>query len=184
MRDDVESLTQHIEGDPTAHPTLARVARGLVRLDAGRQGHAYEDLEEAVRIGARTVWPYFLLSHRALVSSDFRAAAALASQGARLATRGSIRARLLEWWAIALAELDHPSVNILAAFDAAEAEDPFDSIIQANAAKYRSHVAGAGAAAMWLPPADPATGSLLVQYSQQATPRDLVGPPAALWAAA
>lgn len=174
---DAESVLDEAIG---ISPSLeaAWIARGLVRFDAGRPKPAYEDLEEAVRLGASTVWPYFLLSHRALVSADFRAAAELSKAGARLAAPGSIRAKLFEWWAIALAELGHPSSSVLAVFDAAEAEDPFDTIIQANAARYRAHVAGSAVTAMWQPSSAPEAGSLVAQYSRHATPRDLVGPPA------
>jgi tetratricopeptide (TPR) repeat protein len=156
----------------------AWVARGLLRLDADRDDLAYRDLEEAVRLGARTVWPYYLLSNRALRLADFRAVAALSSTGSRLGVSGPIRAKLLEWRAIALAELGHSSATVLAGFDAAEAENPFDLEIQANAARYRSQVGGASAPGVWQqPPPSQRAGSLFVEYSQEVTPRDLVGTP-------
>lgn len=154
----------------------ARVARGLVRVDAGRLDAAYEDFNEAVQLGATTAWPYFYLTHRAVTSADFRAAAILASRGVHLAPSGSIRAKFFEWWAIALAEMGHLQSSVQALFDAAEAEDPFDAVIQENAAKYRSRVSASGAPAMWRPSQIQRGGAVLKMYSREANHRTLMGP--------
>jgi len=157
----------------------ARVARGLVRVDAGRLDVAYEDFNEAVRLGAKTAWPYFYLTHRAVISADFRTVATLAAMGAHLAPAGSIRAKFFEWWAIAFAEMGRATSEVLALFDAAEAENPFDAVIQANAAKYRSHTSALGAPAMWQSSQLGSGGSVLKMYSRESNHRTLMGLPTA-----
>jgi tetratricopeptide (TPR) repeat protein len=156
----------------------ALVARGLVRLDAGRSDAAYEDFNQAVQLGTKAVAPYFFLTHRAVTAGDFKVAAALASIGANLASPSPMRAKLFEWWAIALAEMGHATSSVLALFDAAEAEDPFDPVIQANAARYRSHVSALSAPAMWQPSQLPSGGAVLKTYSRELNPRSLMGQPA------
>jgi tetratricopeptide (TPR) repeat protein len=171
------SLDEAIGISPSSD--AARVARGLVRVDAGRLDAAYEDFNEAVRLGTKTAWPYFYLTHRAVISADFRAAATLASVGAHLTPAGSMRAKFFEWWAIAFAEMGRASSEVLALFDAAEAENPFDAVIQANAAKYRSHISVLGAPATWQPSQLQSGGSVLKMYSRQSNHRTLMGLPAA-----
>ncbi|MEZ4446692.1 MAG: hypothetical protein R3B72_46875 [Polyangiaceae bacterium] len=108
------------------------VARGLTRMQRGDRPGALGDFRRAIGEGCSLVHPFVFLAHDALDHQSWRRARELAKQGLWREPSPTVRAQLLEWMAIAEANLDGDVDDVLALFDRAIASDPFAPTISRN----------------------------------------------------
>lgn len=117
---------------------VALVSRGLLKAELGMRDDALQDFGEAVKAGTVLVWPFLYLAYDAALHGRWHELAVHAHGGARRVRSGPFRARLLEWSAIAAANLGAPSDRVKVLLDAALSEDPSDPTIRANLARFHA----------------------------------------------
>ncbi|MEM1250480.1 MAG: hypothetical protein AAGK22_29210 [Acidobacteriota bacterium] len=123
------------------------IARGFAYLDRGDGGAALGDFRAAIDLGTALPWPYLHTSHAALQMARWEEAERLAQIGANLSPRGPLRARLLEFVAIAAANLGRADGHVRRVFELAMLDNPFDPTLRKNAAAYEK--ATTAAALQW-----------------------------------
>jgi tetratricopeptide (TPR) repeat protein len=107
------------------------VARGLARYGKSTP-EAFQDFQGAVRLGARSIWAWHILSRHALVAGANGDALRLALRAADRAGPSSVRAEVYETIAIALANLGQPLDWVLQNFATALRLDPTNERIRHN----------------------------------------------------
>lgn len=112
------------------------VARAFAYLARNDVASALGDFRAAIDIGTTLPWPYLHTSRAALQAARWEEAERLAQIGANLSVRGPLRARLLEYVAIAAAHLGRPASHVRTLFELANLDNPFDPTIRNNAAAY------------------------------------------------
>ncbi len=116
----------------------ALVSRGLLKAELGMRDDALQDFEDAVKAGTVLIWPFLYLAYEAASHGRWRELATYAHGGLRHARSGPFRARLLEWSAIAAANLGASADRVKVLFDAALSENPADPTILANLARFHA----------------------------------------------
>lgn len=115
----------------------ALVARGLALLERGRRDEAFADFRAAIARGTAIAWPYAYLARDAIVGGRWDEASRMTQAALGCSRIGALRARLLEWKAIAFANLGVDPSTVTSLFEEALIENPFDPIIVSNAAAYQ-----------------------------------------------
>jgi len=109
-------------------------ARGI--LFYGKEQGAIADLERAVNVGSRLVWPYLFLAHHFLSVREFDRARAMCESGLKMEGSATAKSLLEEWRAIAQAELGFPPNSVREAFESAIQRDPTNDLARRNALIY------------------------------------------------
>jgi tetratricopeptide (TPR) repeat protein len=134
---DNDQAIRSFERAVAVHPSDgALCARGLALLHNDRT-RALRDLTDAVRLGTRLDWPYLFAAHHAMETHRFAEAERFCEIGAQLSRQPELRGRLLEWWAIAAAQLGRSPSEVTALFEQATIELPLDVGLQHNVRLYR-----------------------------------------------
>lgn len=110
---------------------IALIVRGLLRFKTNRT-QAISDLQKAVSLGTKIVWPYYALAHSNITDGHFPKAKEYASTALDLTTDPDAIANLWEIWAIASAEMNGDSADIQNAFQRALSYSPESTRIRSN----------------------------------------------------
>ncbi len=120
------------------------VSRGLARVGAD-DPNALLDFREALRWGARTIWPGYILSRQALLAGAPGEAHRLALEAADAAGPAAVRALIHETIALASLRLGYSPERVLEHFALAVQLDPTNERIRRNEATARSLAEGPAA---------------------------------------
>jgi tetratricopeptide (TPR) repeat protein len=112
------------------------LSRGLALLHTDRS-RALRDFTAAVKLGTSLDWPYLYAAQHALEAGRFAEAERFCEAGVAVTKQPEVRGRLLEWWAIAAAQLGRTAGEVTALFDQATAELPLDLVLRRNVRRYR-----------------------------------------------
>lgn len=106
------------------------IFRGMLMY--GINAGAISDLELAVKMASKTIWPYFFLAHHYLVSDRFDDCRKFCERALDLRTSDTIRSELLDWLAIAEAQLSFPAERVRRLFEDAIRLDPHNEHAKKN----------------------------------------------------
>jgi tetratricopeptide (TPR) repeat protein len=113
------------------------IARGILRYGDDTIA-AVKDFERAIQRGSTLVWPYYFLSHDALLKGHFRECHDLSSEGLRRQAVQKVQADMYEWIAISNASLGAPRQVVEASFQTAIRLAPANRRILENYQLYES----------------------------------------------
>lgn len=125
----VKYYSQAILFDPNNDSLL--VARGI--LSYNTSPHAISDLRRAVQLNSSIVWPYLLLAHHYLSTSQFDLCRKMCERGFDFAESEIIKSQLEEWRAISQAETGFSTQAVRVAFESAIRFNPANESAQRNA---------------------------------------------------
>ncbi|HLN26346.1 MAG TPA: hypothetical protein VK395_01225 [Gemmataceae bacterium] len=104
----------------------------------GTSTRAVTDLEMAIRVGSRLVWPYVFLAHHNLANGQFEECRKLCEQALSMNGSAAVMSEVSEWMAIAQAELGFPADLVRATFDNAIRLDPSNERAKRNLAAFEA----------------------------------------------
>lgn len=104
----------------------------------GVNPEAIADLELAVKLGSQTVWPYFFLAHHYLGSDRFDDCRKFCERALDLPASNAMRSELLDWLAIAEAQLDFPIERVRRLFEDAIRLDLHNERAKKNFATFKA----------------------------------------------
>jgi tetratricopeptide (TPR) repeat protein len=131
----VECYSRGLRINPSNEGLLT--GRGI--LTYGKSSQSTHDFEQAVQLGTQLVWPYYFLSHNYLMHGRFEDCWRLCERGLQNPiTSSAVRSHLLEWSAIAQAELKFPQTIVRAAFEQAIRLDPANSHARQNLERFEN----------------------------------------------
>lgn len=131
----LQSFDRAVAASPRADGPL--LARGLHLLPVDR-ARALRDFSRAAELRTTQGWAYLYAAHHALETGRFSEAERFCEAGLSLTRRAELRGRLLEWWAIAAAQLGRSPGEITHVFEQAMAELPLDLILRRNFRRYQA----------------------------------------------
>lgn len=105
-------------------------ARGILLY--GTSPVAITDLEMALRNGSRLIWPLFFLAHHRLINRQYEDCRKLCERAISVGGSAAVVSEVLEWLAVAQAELGLPSEMVRATFDSAIRSDPSNERAKRN----------------------------------------------------
>ncbi|MGH7172990.1 MAG: hypothetical protein ACRELG_22130, partial [Gemmataceae bacterium] len=116
------------------HPRASKllVARGLTLYLQNKQPESLRDFLSAVRLGAKSIWPWHILARHALIEGAYGNALRYALQAAERAGPTQTLAEVYETIAIALAKLGQPQDRVLENFNKAVELDPENPRLRRN----------------------------------------------------
>jgi tetratricopeptide (TPR) repeat protein len=132
-----EAYTQGLAIDPDDASLLA--ARGLVGY--GSDPGAIRDLERSVAQSVDFIAPYLYLAHHRFREQRFKDCLQLCDAALRFDGPETIKSELMEWTAIARAELEFPADMVREAFEEAVRLDPSNERALHNRALYEERLA-------------------------------------------
>ncbi len=112
----------------------ALTARGILRYSKDANA-AVRDLERALLQDTPLVWPYFYLAHHSLVTARYQHCLYYCRAALVRKASDPVKADLLEWQAIAIAETNGSIAEVLANLDAALRLAPGNRRIEENKAE-------------------------------------------------
>jgi tetratricopeptide (TPR) repeat protein len=111
------------------------VDKGLLLYDS-QTDQAIDLFSKLTQIGTQSVWPYFFMAHHYLLRRNYNASLEMGREAWTRQAVNPIRALLLEWQAICLAELNYPSEMVRPVFVKAASLDPSNPWIAKNLAAF------------------------------------------------
>lgn len=112
------------------------VARGM--LSYGTSIRAIADFERAIQCGTRLVWPYVMLAHHHLTSGRYEECRKLCEHVLGIGGSAAMVSEVLEWMAIAQAQLGFPADMVRTSFDEAIQRDPSNERAKRNLAAFET----------------------------------------------
>ncbi len=106
------------------------ILRGMLMY--GINPSAISDLETSVKMGSKTIWPYFFLAHHYLVSDRFDDCRKFCERAIELRASAPILSELLDWLSIAEAQLRFPAERVRRLFEDAICHDPHNDRAKKN----------------------------------------------------
>ena len=106
------------------------ILRGMLMY--GINSGAISDLELSVKLGSKTIWPYFFLAHHYLVSDRFDDCRKFCERALDLRASAPMRSELQDWLAIAEAQLSFPAERVRRLFEDAIRLDPHNERAKKN----------------------------------------------------
>jgi tetratricopeptide (TPR) repeat protein len=110
----------------------ALVARGMLLLAMSNPEKALADFEKAIASNTPLVAPYLHLAHHALIQGDYVSCLELCDRALDRTRNPRLQAVVLQWEAIAGAELGAPLGQVHRAFEVALTRDPLNPQIRHN----------------------------------------------------
>jgi tetratricopeptide (TPR) repeat protein len=127
-----EYYSRGLSADPKNDALL--ILRGMLMY--GVNTEAIADLELAVKLGSQTVWPYFFLAHHYLSRDRFDDCRKLCEHALDLPASNAMHSELLDWLAIAEAQLNFPVERVRRLFEDAIRLDPQNERAKKNLATF------------------------------------------------
>jgi tetratricopeptide (TPR) repeat protein len=114
--------------------------RGILMY--GLRPEAVTDLELAVKFGSSVVWPYFFLAHHYLAKERFEDCRKMCERALEMTSTDSMRSELMDWLAIAEAQLDFPKDRVRRRFEEAIRLDSSNERAEKNLATFNGLAGG------------------------------------------
>jgi tetratricopeptide (TPR) repeat protein len=112
------------------------IARGMLLY--GTSVRAIADFETAIQNGTPLVWPYVMLAHHHLLSGRFEESRKLCERALSIGGSAAVMSEVLEWMAIAQAQLGFPADIVRTSFDKAIQRDPSNERAKRNLAAFET----------------------------------------------
>jgi len=106
------------------------ILRGMLMY--GISPGAISDLELAVALGSKMIWPYFFLAHHYLVRNRLDDCRRFCERALDLCASAPMRSELLDWQAVAEAQLAFPAERVRRLFEDAIRLDPHNERAKKN----------------------------------------------------